>query len=69
MVSICDKIDPSKPLLTLFSQSKEDYENLKSRIEDQGYVGLKEYKINMYEGEGKIFNPETTGNNYSWPFI
>ena len=47
---------------------KWDSEKLKGRIVDQGYVGLQEYKTNMYEGQSNYFNPDTTGNNYSWPF-
>ena len=47
---------------------KWDSEKLKGRVVDQGYVGLQEYKTNMYEGQGNYYNPSTTGNNYSWPF-
>ena len=47
---------------------KWDSEKLKGRVVDQGYVGLQEYRTNMYEGQGNYYNPSTTGNNYSWPF-
>ena len=44
VVSIGDKIDPSKPLLTLFSQSKEDYENLRKKICDCFIISENESK-------------------------
>mgnify|MGYP003122073853 CR=1 FL=1 len=47
---------------------KWDSEKLRQRIVGQGYVGLQEYRTNMYEGQGNYFNPDTTGNNYKYPF-
>ena len=44
VVSIGDKIDPSKPLLTLFSQSKEDYENVRKKICDCFIISENESK-------------------------
>lgn len=45
-----------------------DSSKLRGRIVDQGYVGLQEYRTNMYEGQDNYFNPTTTGDNYKYPF-
>tara|TARA_Y100001970_G_scaffold272209_1_gene368601 strand:+ start:1023 stop:2336 length:1314 start_codon:yes stop_codon:yes gene_type:complete len=44
VASIGDKIDPSKPILTLYSQSKEDYENVKIKIQDCFIISENESK-------------------------
>ena len=44
VASVGDIIDPSKPILTLYSQTKEDYESVRKKIYDCFIVSEKESK-------------------------
>jgi len=44
VVSIGDMADPAKPILTLYSQTKEDYENVRKKICDCFVISEKESK-------------------------